>query len=82
MLVLTVIGIGFNRARILAKEGDPVWFALISFGCSGLIFDGQTICSLTSNPKFETLILWFPLAAASAIYYHRKQSEPKQALLE
>ena len=82
ILVLTVIGIGFNRARILAKEGDPVWFALISFGCGGLIFDGQTICSLTSNPKFETLILWFPLAAASAIYYHRRQSEPKQALLE
>lgn len=70
-LLVGILGIGFHRARALARKGDAVWLALAAFGCGGLLCDGQTMCSLTSLPKFETLILWFPLATASSIWYHR-----------
>ena len=32
----------------------------------GLIFDGQSACSLVTHPRFENLLFWFPLVAIAA----------------
>lgn len=76
VLMVALVGVGLHRAQALARAGDAVWLALAAYGCGGLLCDGQTLCSLTSLPKFETLILWFPLAAASSIWYHGNR-QPK-----
>ena len=66
-LLLGMLCMGFRRAAGLARAGDATWLALLAHGCGGLLFDGETLCSLASQPKFESLILWFPLIVTSAI---------------
>ncbi len=70
-LLLAVLAWAFRRAKTLASFGDATWLALLAHGCGGLLFDGETMCSLASQPRFEALILWFPLVAASSVYQHR-----------
>ncbi len=70
-LLLAVLCWGFRRATVLARMGDATWLALLAHGCGGLLFDGETLCSLASQPKFESLILWFPLIVTSSLYQHR-----------
>ncbi len=65
LILLGAVVIGFGRAIRVARDGEPTWLVLLIFGCVGLIFDGQTLTSLTSLPKFEPLLLWFPLLAAA-----------------
>jgi len=65
-LLLALLTAGVRRALALARAGQPHWLAMLAFGLGGLIFDGQSLCSLVTHPRFENLILWFPLIGAAA----------------
>lgn len=65
-LLLLPLGIGIRRACRLAVQGDATWIALLAFGCSGLLFDGESLASLTTAPRFEGLLFWLPLTVALA----------------
>ena len=67
-MLLTLIGLGARRAWTLSRAGQPQWFALLFYGIGGLLFDGQSACSLVTHPRFENLILWFPLVAIAAAW--------------
>ncbi len=66
LLLLVPLGIGIQRARRLAVQGDATWIALLAFGCGGLLFDGESLASLTTAPRFEGLLFWLPLTVALA----------------
>ena len=68
-LLLGVLGIGLRRAAALAREGRDTWLVLLVYGCTGLLFDGQTFTSFTSIPQMETLLVAFPLTAAAAVWW-------------
>lgn len=76
-LLLVLLGLGTRRALSLARRGQDLWLVLLSYGCTGLLFDGQTFTSLTSIPQIETLIFAFPLVAAAAVWRH--QTQPQEA---
>lgn len=72
-LLLALLGLGTRRAISLARQGQDLWLVLLSYGCTGLLFDGQTFTSLTSIPQMETLIFAFPLTAAAAVWRQQLQ---------
>ena len=65
-LLMALLALGVRRAWVLLQHGQPQWLALLAFGLGGLIFDGQSLCSLVTHPRFENLILWFPLVVIAA----------------
>ncbi len=73
LLLLALLYCGIRRALALARAGEPQWLALLAFGLGGLIFDGQSLCSLVTHPRFENLILWFPLVGAAAQWSARQE---------
>ena len=66
VLLLVALGCGIQRARRLAVAGDVVWISLLAFGCTGLLFDGESLTSLATAPRFEGLLFWLPLTVALA----------------
>lgn len=64
--ILCITYWGLKRAWLLAVEGESLWFVLACFGTSGLIFDGDSLFTLLSVPRFEPLLYWMPLVIASA----------------
>jgi hypothetical protein len=44
--------------RVSARE--PEWAALLAYGITALVFDGESLASLLTLPRFETLIFWLP----------------------
>lgn len=66
MLLLAALGRGSRCACRLAAAGDATWIALLAFGCGGLLFDGESLASLTTAPRFEGLLFWLPLTVALA----------------
>ena len=66
VLLLALLGCGFQRAYRLAVRGDATWIALLAFGCVGLMFDGESLTSLATAPRFEGLLFWLPLTIALA----------------
>lgn len=65
-LLLVLLGIGVRRACRIARHGDATWIALLAFGCGGLLFDGESLTSLATAPRFEGLLFWLPLTVALA----------------
>jgi hypothetical protein len=65
-LLLVMLGCGIKRACRLAVQGDATWIALLAFGCTGLLFDGESLTSLATAPRFEGLLFWLPLTVALA----------------
>jgi hypothetical protein len=65
-LLLVMLGCGIKRACRLAVQGEATWIALLAFGCSGLLFDGESLTSLATAPRFEGLLFWLPLTVALA----------------
>ena len=65
-LLLVALGCGIKRAWRLAVGGDATWLALLTFGCTGLLFDGESLASLATAPRFEGLLFWLPLTIALA----------------
>lgn len=76
-VMLCLVGLGLGRACILSRHGHPEWLVMLGFGLGALIFDGQSACSLVTHPRFENLILWFPLVAIAA--HWRKEQERQEA---
>lgn len=72
-MFIAIIGMGLLKALRLARAGEPRWLALLAYGIGGLIFDGQSACSLVTHPRFENLILWFPLIAVAALWRNRQE---------
>ncbi len=66
VLLLMALGFGIKRACRLAVQGDAIWIALLAFGCGGLLFDGESLASLATAPRFEGLLFWLPLTVALA----------------
>lgn len=66
VLLVVVLGHGIKRACRLAAQGDATWIALFAFGCGGLLFDGESLNSLATAPRFEGLLFWLPLTVALA----------------
>lgn len=73
-MLLVMIGLGLVKSWRLARAGEPQWLAFLAYGLGGLIFDGQSACSLVTHPRFENLILWFPLIAVAARWRNRQES--------
>ena len=48
------------------ERGEVIWISLLAFGCAGLLFDGESLASLTTAPRFEGLLFWLPLTVALA----------------
>ncbi len=65
-LLLVALGCGIQRAWQLALGGDVTWLTLLAFGCTGLLFDGESLASLATAPRFEGLLFWLPLTVALA----------------
>jgi O-Antigen ligase len=65
-LLLLALGCGIQRAWRLAAGGDATWLALLTFGCAGLLFDGESLASLATAPRYEGLLFWLPLTVALA----------------
>lgn len=66
VLLLVMLGCGIRRACHLARQGDAIWISLLAFGCGGLLFDGESLASLATAPRFEGLLFWLPLTVALA----------------
>lgn len=66
VLLMMALGFGVKRAHRLAVQGDATWIALLAFGCGGLLFDGESLASLATAPRFEGLLFWLPLTVALA----------------
>ena len=65
-MLAAMLLLALRKALALLRAGEPEWLALLAFGMGGLMFDGQSACSLVTHPRFENLILWFPLMAVAA----------------
>lgn len=65
-LLIAIIALASRRAWRLARQGDPAWIALLAFGCGGLLFDGESLTSLATAPRFEGLLFWLPVTVALA----------------
>lgn len=66
LLLLALLVLAFRRAWRVSAQGDAVWLALLAFGCGGLLFDGESLTSLATAPRFEGLLYWLPLTVALA----------------
>ena len=65
-LLVALLGLAWHRACRIARHGDATWVALLAFGCGGLLFDGESLTSLATAPRFEGLLFWLPLIVALA----------------
>lgn len=65
-LMLMLVILAWRRALRLARQGDAIWLALLAFGCGGLLFDGESLTSLATAPRFEGLLFWLPVIVALA----------------
>jgi hypothetical protein len=65
-LLLALLLQALRSARNLARKGDATWIALLAFGCGGLLFDGESLTSLATAPRFEGLLFWLPVVVVLA----------------
>lgn len=65
-LLIALLALAWRSACRLAVGGDATWVALLAFGCGGLLFDGESLTSLATAPRFEGLLFWLPLTVALA----------------
>lgn len=59
LLLLVMIRV-ILRAVSCAKTKDARWPALLTFGITALLFDGESLAHLLTLPRFETLLFWLP----------------------
>lgn len=63
LLSLTAFA-GCRAWRIARQKGDATPLVLLAFGCGGLLFDGESLVSLATAPRFEGLLYWLPVITA------------------
>jgi hypothetical protein len=66
LLLVALLTLAIRRAARIAVQGDATWLALLAFGCGGLLFDGESLTSLATAPRFEGLLFWLPVTVALA----------------
>ncbi len=66
LALLGLLGWGMARCLRAMKMGQDIWLILVCYGVMALIFDGHSMQTLVSVPRFETLLLWLPLAMGCA----------------
>jgi O-antigen ligase len=66
VLLLALLLQALRSARDLAQKGDATWIALLAFGSGGLLFDGESLTSLATAPRFEGLLFWLPVVVVLA----------------
>jgi hypothetical protein len=66
VLLLALLVQSLRCARNIAQQGDAAWLALLAFGCGGLLFDGESLTSLATAPRFEGLLFWLPVVGGPA----------------
>ncbi len=64
--LLLLLGWALLKAFRLARAGEELWFILAMFGLFGVLFDGDDPFTLISVSRYEVLLVWVPLVAASA----------------
>ena len=65
-LLLALLLQALRSARNLAQQGDATWLALLAFGSGGLLFDGESLTTLATAPRFEGLLFWLPVVVVLA----------------
>ncbi len=60
-LLLVLIGHAARRAWARLREGDALWPCLFGYGLMALVFDGESLGSLLTLPRFETPLFWLPV---------------------
>jgi hypothetical protein len=65
-LLLALLLQALSSARNLAQQGDATWLALLAFGSGGLLFDGESLTTLATAPRFEGLLFWLPVVVVMA----------------
>ncbi len=65
-LLLLLVAEAWRCALRLARQGELTWVTLLAFGCGGLLFDGESLTSLATAPRFEGLLFWIPVVVALA----------------
>ena len=67
--LLLILGLGFKQGHELAgRTGESSWslgVVLALAGLAGVVFDGHSLASLDSVPRFEPLIVWPGLLLAA-----------------
>jgi O-antigen ligase len=66
ILLLGVWLLAVKRAWIQAKSGDTLALVLLTYGSMGLVFDGQSLASMATIPRYEALLFWLPVTLALA----------------
>jgi len=62
-LLLVLLIIVTRSAWHEVRAQRPEWPVLLTFGCLALIFDGESLAYLNTQPRFEALLFWLPVAA-------------------
>ncbi|MBL9115633.1 MAG: O-antigen ligase family protein [Verrucomicrobiaceae bacterium] len=65
-LLLSLMAIAALRAWKLAREGQAQYLALLVYGWTAVLFDGQSLASLTTSPRYEGLVFWLPMLMSLA----------------
>jgi|UniRef100_UPI0037840A68 hypothetical protein len=66
VMLLALLTHALRCARNIAQQGNATWLALLAFGCGGLLFDGESLTSLATAPRFEGLLFWLPVVVVLA----------------
>lgn len=66
LALFLLLGWGMRRCFAAAREGEDLWLVLACYGAVALTFDGHSMQTLISVPRFESLLLWLPLVMGCA----------------
>lgn len=79
--LLVVLSLGLKSCHNLARNSSgnpwPVAMVLAVAGVSGVVFDGHSLSSLDSIPRFEPLIVWPGLLLAAGRWAQMGQHKPR-----
>ncbi|MDB6140064.1 MAG: hypothetical protein JWO94_3136 [Verrucomicrobiaceae bacterium] len=64
--LLGLLGWGLWRCGVASRSGQDLWLVLACYGVMALTFDGHSMQTLISVPRFEALLLWLPLVMGCA----------------
>ena len=74
LALLGLLGWGMWRCLQAARAGQDQWLVLACYGVMALTFDGHSMQTLVSVPRFEALMLWLPLAMGCAASFQRAKT--------
>lgn len=73
LALIGLLGWGMWRCLRAARLGQDLWLILACYGIMALTFDGHSMQTLVSVPRFEPLLLWLPLAMGCAASSRRAE---------